>query len=251
MKRLVVLFSFVIFTTSMFAQMTVQDSIMSSWMFSFNLSGHLSAGDLADRYGNSLGLGMDIDRKTQKNWLFGVEGTYFFGNDVNNLYNIFGGLATSQGLLIGLNGEMAGVEFFQRGFYTGAHIGKIFTFLGHNANSGLLIKLGGGYVLNKIHIRAPGVQVPQIQGEYAKGYDRLHDGFALNQYIGYMYSGKSRTVNFKIGFEFIEGFTKNVRQYNYDTRLPDTQSKLDLYLGLKLTWFLPIYDKNQQKFYYY
>lgn len=233
------------------AQINVRDSTVSSWMFSIKMSGILSAGDLADRYGNSLGLGLDIDKKTQGNWLFGVGGTYFFGNKVNNLYSIFEDIITDQGLFLGLNGEYAGVEFFQRGFYTGAHVGKLFPIIGPNPNSGLLVKIGGGYLQNFMHMRMPNVQVPQIEGEYRKGYDRKHDGFALRQQISYMHSSNKRTVNFMVGFEFIEGFTKNVRAYNFDTGLADTASKTDLYLGFHLTWFLPVYDKNQQKYFYY
>lgn len=233
------------------AQINVRDSVVSSWMFSFKLGGNLASGDLADRYGNSLGLGLDFDKKTGGNWLFGVDGTYFFGNNVKNLYPIFKDLITEQGLFIGLNGQLAGVEFFQRGFYTGAHFGKIFPILGPNPNSGLMIKLGVGFTMNKIHVRAPNVLAPQIQGEYQKGYDRLHSGLALRQQINYMNSGNKRTINFIVGFEFIEGFTSNKRQFNYDTRMADLAKKLDVYIGAHFTWFLPIYDKNQQKFFYY
>ena len=166
-------------------------------------------------------------------------------------FDIFGQLATEQGFLLGLNGQYAPVEFLYRGFQIGGHVGKLVNWIGPNPNSGVLFKLGGGYVQNRILIRAPNTEIPQIQGEYGKGYDRLHEGFALKQYIGYMHSSNSRTVNFQVGFEFMQGFTKSVRGFNYDTEMPDLDSKLDLYFGFKASWFLPIYDKNQQKFFYY
>ena len=233
------------------AQVNVRDSVVSSWMFSFKLSTNVPAGDLSERFGSSLGLGLDVDKKTGSNWLFGVDGTFFFGNDVKNLYPIFKDIITEQGLFIGLNGELAGVEFLQRGFYTGAHVGKIFPIFGPNPNSGLMVKFGVGFTMSKIHVRAPNVQVPQIQGEYQKGYDRMHSGLALRQQINYMNSGNKRTINFIVGFEFIEGFTTSQRQFNYDTRTADLTQKLDIYIGVHLTWFLPVYDKNQQKFFYY
>lgn len=233
------------------AQVNVRDSATAAWMFTFNLSGHFFSGDAGTQYGNALGLGMDIDKKTRNNWLFGVDGTYMFGSDVKNPIDIFGDLATEQGFILGLNGQYAPVEFLYRGFNIGGHIGKIFNWIGPNPNSGVLIRLGGAYVQHKILIRAPNTEIPQVQGEYGKGYDRLHDGFALKQYFGYLHAGSNRTVNFQVGFEFMQGFTKSVRGFNFDTGLPDTANKTDLYFGIKASWFLPIYDKNQQKFYYY
>ncbi len=252
MKNL--LFVFLIITTfamkPMQAQLSVRDSIVSSWMFSVKMGGYIPAADLKDRYGNCFMVGLDIDKKTRSNWFFGIDGSFFSGKKVNNLAEIFGDIITDQGLFIGLNGELAGVEFFQRGFYAGGHIGKLIPVFGPNPNSGILIKIGGGYLQNQIHIRKPSVQVPQIEGEYAKGYDRLHSGFALRQQLSYMYSSNVKTINFMLGFEFIEGFTKNQRAFNYDTKVADLSQKLDVYIGIHATWFLPIYDKNQQKFFY-
>ncbi len=250
MKRLLASLFFILAFSTLRAQVNVRDSLVSSWMISIKLSGNLAAADLADRYGNAFGLGLEVSKKTRTNWLFGVDGTYFFGQEVKNLYPIFKDLITEQGNFIGLNGELAGVEFFSRGYYTGGHVGKIFPIIGPNPNSGLLVKLGAGYMQNWIYMRMPNVQVPQIQGEYQKGYDRMHGGFALRQQINYMHSSSKRTVNFIIGFEFIEGFTHSLRQFNYDTNLPDLDQKLDAYLGLHFTWFLPVYAKNEQKFFY-
>mgnify|MGYP001051269481 CR=1 FL=1 len=251
MKSIFTSLLLIAFISTAQAQINVRDSIVSSWMFSFKLGLNIPSGDLDERFGNALGIGLDFDKKTRKNWLFGVDGTFYFGNDVKDLYPIFEDIITDQGLFIGLNGELAGVEFLQRGFYGGAHVGKIFPFFGPNPNSGLMVKLGVGYTMSKIFVRAPNAQVPQIEGEYLKGYDRLHTGFALRQQINYMNSGSKRTINFILGFEFIEGFTTNKRQYNYDTRMADISQKIDVYMGMHLTWFLPIYDKNQQKFFYY
>jgi len=250
MKHVFLMLLFISFSFGAKAQVNVRDSLVSAWMIGVKLSGYVPAGDLADRYENSYGLGLEVGKRTRSNWIFGVDGTYFFGNNVKNLYDIFDEIITSQGSFIGLNGELAGVEFFQRGFYTGVHVGKVFPIIGPNPNSGLMVKLGAGYMQNWIYMRMPNVQVPQIEGEYRKGYDRMHSGFALRQQVNYMNSSSKKTVNFIVGFEFIEGFTKSDRGYNYDTNMPDLGQKLDLYLGLHFTWFLPIYSKNEQKFFY-
>lgn len=233
------------------AQVNVRDSATAAWHFKINGSGYGPGGDLADRFGLIFGLGMDVGYKTRQNWLFGVSGTFLFGNAVKNTFEIFGSQTTAQGYFIGLNGEYATIEFMHRGFYTGGYFGKILPVLNHNPNSGLFFTVGAGYIQNKIHIRNPSQTYPQFNGEYSKGYDQLHSGFASLQNIGYLHSGNRKTINFAIALELMQGFTTNARGYNWGLKAADTASKLDLYFGLKLSWFLPIYDQNQQKFYYY
>ncbi len=233
------------------AQVNVRDSATSAWHFKIDMSTYVPGADLAERYGAIFGIGMSIQKKTKANWLFGAEGTFFFGNSVKNTIGIYGSQLTNQGFFIGRNGEYATIEFLARGFYTGGFIGKIFPVLNHNQSSGLFVKIGGGFVQNQIYTRNPGETYPQFLGEYGKGYDRLHSGFALNQQIGYLHSGNRRTINYAISLECIQGFTQNRRVYNWDTRAVDNQQKTDLYFGLKLSWFLPVYNKNEQKFFYY
>ncbi len=235
----------------LFAQVNVRDSAAASWMIGAHFSGFVPAGDLADRYGVIYSPGISVGKKTLDNWLFGVEGSFFYGGDVKNLLDIYGSLTSEQGYFIGLNGEYAAVQFQHRGFFTGAYFGKILPVLSHNPNSGLFFKIGIGYLQNKIFVRDPQGAYPQLQGDYGKGYDRLHSGFSLREEIGYLHSGNKRTINFMVSFDLIQGFVSSQREFNWDTKEFDLGSKLDLYFGLKLTWFLPIYDKNQQKFYYY
>ena len=60
-------------------------------------------------------------------------------------------------------------------------------------------------------------------------------------------------LNFYIGLEMMQGFTKNLRGYNYATRQPDTAKKHDYFFGLKLCWMIPRYfgfkDKHEEYFY--
>jgi hypothetical protein len=250
MKRLFITL-LVGFSIALSAQVNVRDSANAAWHFKMNFAGYAPGGDLADRFGPMVGIGLDIGYKTRENWLFGVSGNFMFGNKVNDTYYIFGSQTTAEGYFLGINGEYAIVEFINRGFYTGGYFGKILPILNHNPNSGLFFTLGLGYIQNKIYIRNPSETYPQLLGEYGKGYDRLHSGCASVQNIGYLHSGNKRTINFAVAFEFMQGFTSNQRAFNWDTNMPDTARKIDLYFGLKVSWFLPIYDKNQQKFYYY
>ena len=87
--------------------------------------------------------------------------------------------------------------------------------------------------------------------EYKKGYDRLTAGPAATQYIGYRFLDPKKRLNFSLGFEFTEGFTQNQRSYNFDTRMQDTEKRLDLLYSLKLALTVPIYLKkaNEEEFF--
>jgi len=63
-----------------------------------------------------------------------------------------------------------------------------------------------------------------------------------------MFSGKY-FVNFRAGIEIEEGFTQNRRTINYDTKLPDTEMRLDMLISFKLSWNLPIFESPERKFY--
>ena len=233
------------------AQVNVRDSAQQGWIFNIHLGGYLNGGDISNLYGNNLAVGLDIMYKTKSNWVLGVGGSFLFGNDVKNQAELLQDLLTDGGNIIGVDGDYADVRFYQRGYNIMAKAGKIFPFIGPNPNSGMFVQLGVGYLRHRTLIENKSQSVPQLLNDYAKGYDRLHGGLLLNQYIGLYYSGNKRTTNFTVGLDFQQGFTTNYRQYNYSTRQYDTETKLDLFYGLKVSWFIPIYDKNAQKFYYY
>ena len=105
-----------------------------------------------------------------------------------------------------------------------------------------MLQAGVGYIQHKIRIEIPGEDVFQLQAGYKQGYDKLHSGLALQQFIGWHYMQYNQHyVNFNVGLELIEGFTKNRRGYNYDTQSYDNSKKLDIFAGLKFTWFIPRY----------
>lgn len=237
--------------TQGWSQVNVRDSIVSGTLIHFSLGLHTPGGDLAERYGGFMSVGLGVEYKFRSNWLFGVMSDFYFGDLVKNRDVIFEELLTAQGGLIGTNGEYAVVDFLHRGVYVGPHVAKILPLFGPNRNSGLLIRLSGGYLQNQIYFRNPNETFPQLLGEYGKGYDRMHTGFAMKQFIAFMHSGNRRTINFTLGLEFIQGFTRNERAFNFDTRQPDTDRKLDLYFGFKAGWFLPIYSDQRERFYYF
>lgn len=208
----------------------------------FQVGGAIPAGDLSKRYGNFLTIGTGMDFITDKsNWILGWKGDFHFGNGVKE--NVLGQLGGVDGFLFG-NGLASADDFSlkQRGFYLGFHAGKVFPLSSDNTRSGIRFTMGAGLLQHRIRLQQDPVNfLPQVADEYGKGYDRLTNGLALRQFIGYQLLGKSKLVNFLIGVEFVEGFTQNRRSYNFDEMRQDTDKRVDVIMGLKVGWILPFY----------
>lgn len=227
---------------------SVKDSSFRILMVGVHFSGQLPQQDLSKRFGSNLSTGLSFTCKTKHNILFGVEGSYFFGSNVRE--DVTATLKNSDGFVTDNEGYPADLRLTERGWNFYATAGKLFSKLGHNPNSGLIITAGAGYMQHKIKLYDANQKIAAIHGDLKKGYDRLSGGFALSQYIGYQYLSNNRLANFNFGFEFYEGFTKSFRGFNYDTGLPDTAQRLDVLIGIRLEWTLPLY-KRVKSFYYF
>ena len=207
-------------------------------------------GDLSDRFGANSTIGPGFMIKTSKNWIWGADINFIFGNTINE-DSLMQNLATSDGHVINQMGRFAEISMFERGFFTSFKMGKIIPVFGSNPNSGIMLLAGGGYMQHKIKIEVTDNTAPQLNGEYKKGYDRLTDGFQLNQFIGYMHLGSTRIANFYIGVEFIQAWTQNRRSMNFDLGRRDDKNRLDLLTGIKVGWVIPIRKRMPEDFYYY
>ena len=200
---------------------------------------HLPAGDMGDRFGDHLSTGLGMDYITGKDWLVGAQWNFYFGSKIKE--DVIATLRNEEGLLFGGNQDVASILLRQRGIYIGGHVGKIFR-LSSKKRSGIRATFGAGLFQHKVRIQDdPVVSVPQLSKEYKKGYDRLTNGLALTQFIGYQHLGNMRRANFTIGIEMIQGFTQNRRNFNFDSRSEETASRLDLSFGIRATWQIPFY----------
>jgi hypothetical protein len=109
---------------------------------------------------------------------------------------------------------------------------------------------GGAEVPEFGHRRGCGGCFGGTLATMANVYDRLTNGLCLSQFLGYTNFSNSRRINFYAGLEFMEGFTKNRRNYNFDTAMKDDASRLDFFLGFKLGWIIPLYKKVPKEYYY-
>lgn len=225
-----------------------QSEFPSAWLFSINYAVQFPGGNLSERFGTNTNIGMTTEYLTKKSSIIlGIEGNYLFGGNVkeqvlsNLLYN---------NIIYGRDKAVASIGLKERGFYAGLFVGKLFSF-SKNQRSGLRCTFGSGLLQHQIRLQDNNETVPQITGDYKKGYDRLTNGLALNQFIGYQLISKSRRVNFYIGLEFTEGFTQSRRDYNFDTMQADSAKRIDLLYGIRAGWTLPLsFNENPDTIWY-
>jgi len=250
MRYAILILLFVVASKPLFAQVNLNDSCVSAHLIQVDLGIGLPAGDLADRFGAHALVGGGYQYKSNKNWLLGVSGGFIYGSAIreDTILNI---LKNEAGYIIGTDGLQYDPILWESGVNFKLEVGKITNLLSINPNSGLAFTGGIGFLQHKIWIYIDETNVPQLGGDYRKGYDRLTNGFMLNQYIGYYMFSNKYFVNFRGGIEFQQAFTQNRRTTNFDTGLRDDTQRFDMLFNLKLSWNLPIFEAPKRKYYTY
>lgn len=218
-------------------------------LFHLSYAFQLPGGDLADRFGHSFSLGSGLEYLTASNWIAGLQGQYFFGSQVQ--MDVLSGLRTPEGFIYGNDKSVADIQLRQRGFYVGAVVGKLLSLSADNPRAGLRLTLSGGLLQHRIRIQDDPISgVPQLSGDYKRGYDRLSNGLSLQQFIGYQLLSPDGLVNFYAGIELTQAFTENRRPFNFDTRQAESDRRTDLLFGIRLGWILPFYLRKANEIYY-
>jgi hypothetical protein len=239
-----------LFSYKLNAQVSVQDSAIGISMLYPSFAMQLPGGDLKDRFGFSSSIGPGFMYKTKSNWLICAEAGFIFGKDVKDEERILEHISTSEGWVIDANGTYAEIHMYERGFTGMAGVGKLLPGLGPNPNSGILFMLKAGYLQHKIRIENPGKAAPQIAGDYKKGYDRLSDGPAINEFAGYMFMGNKRITSFFGGISCTQSWTRSRRIFDFHDMKKDDAVHMDLLYEVKLGWIIPFYKKTAREYYY-
>jgi hypothetical protein len=232
------------------AQSLLKDSVMAVWLISPHFSYQVPIGEMSERFGNNSAIGGMFGFKNGKNWMFGIEGSYLFGNNVKDAGQL-DGISLGGNVLIRNDGRVETVFLIQRGFTAQGFLGKVLPFKKPNVNSGLVLKLSLGAIQHKIKIVSKEDFIPQVGKEYQKGYDRLTSGFLITPFVGYQYMSLSRRVNFYGGIEFHLGLTQGRRAWNFDTNTPGDARRTDMLIGFKGGWIITRYVAHTEKYYYY
>ena len=238
-----------LFQAPSYAQRGIQDTSITIVPITLSYAYQLPNGDLGEQFGANNNLGFSASVKFKSNYSLGLEGSFIFGNKVTDR-SMLSNLTTSNGVIVNQDGEPAKILLFERGYTVMAFAGKVIPIAGPNPNSGILLKLGGGYMRHKVLIESQNDVVPALEGEYLKGYDRLTAGPAAMFFVGYQHLGNNRFINFLVGFELNIGFTESLRPYNFDTGRADKSAHYDGLNGLRFGWTLPIYKARDDRQYY-
>lgn len=222
----------------------------SEILLSINHVLQFPAGNLADRFGNNSDISISLMYKNKKNIVITLEGGVLFGSNVKE-DNLFESIDGDNGVLISQNGEIPIIRLFERGGHLDLNFGKYFQLTDKNKQSGILLSIGLGYIYHKILIETIITELPQLNEELLKGYDRLSGGILLKQFIGYLYFSKKNNIRFLLGIETMQGFTRDLRAYNYTAQTYINRKRIDHLIGFKTGFIVPIKKRYTGKYYYY
>ena len=239
---------------------TISDNTdtLSCPIVSFNFVPWLAQGAMNDMFTSPmLDFGVSAMYKTKSNFLFGIEGSFFFGNDnLKNRQERLRSLYTEAGTIIGTGGTDAGVEAYNRGLVGLLQIGKIIPVIKNNPNSGIFIMVGAGIAQNQIVYTPWLEETPQLSDDYIKLYDHQQRGVVISERVGFWYmNNKKNYLNLHVSFEFTQMWLKSTRQYVIDDymgiRGKDNNKYFSHIYGIKLGWMIPLEGKSTQEYYYY
>ena len=257
MKHGFLLIIMVVFTGTLWAQRDITKEAMGASLLDFHYTVQFPTQDMAERFGVNSLLGAGYTYKTKHNWLIGIELNYIFSQNIKNADSLLYDLEVHPGeYIIGNGGGTAEIRLHERGVNGYVKFGKLFPILSPNPNSGFFATVGVGYMGYKIRIDNVAGQAlifNNYEGynDYVKGYDRLTGGVALAENVGYLFLSNSRLWNFYVAADFMQGFTKNRRQYDFDRRAyTDQSTRHDFLYGIRAGWIFTLYQRPPKDFYY-
>jgi hypothetical protein len=220
----------------------VRDSALVAPHFHVHGGMGVPTGALATRFGSGGTFGAGFHVKERSGWMWGVQGTWFFGAPVKEP-GLLGNLLTPAGELIDNEGQVAFVTPSGRAGVFSAEVGRVFRTPGMraNANSGWLVKAGLASIHHRVHFENTENEITQLSEPYLAGYDRLTWGIGGTGFAGYWHMGSSGRVNAYAGLSGWWGRLESVRPINFDTGQADAPCRLDGMVGLQAGWVFQIY----------
>lgn len=249
LKRILLSSLLVAASIQFYGQGSISDTTKTIPYISISYQFYVPGGDLADRFGVGNIIEGEFIVKLRSNFEIGAGGAYIFGDQVKQK-DMLHNMITSDGNILDDNIKNSEVFFFHRGWKTGISVAKIFPILSPNPNSGIKLDFGIGYNQHWIRIEHQENTIPQLSDEYKPYYDRKAGGLYLEQFIGYILFSNRGLANFTGGFEFRQGFNKELRSYNIDDMSYVEGSRMDLYFGVKVSWNILLYKRSATGYYY-
>lgn len=218
--------------------------------FTFNYNYQIPIGILSASFGNNSAIGASYFFEKKNNLTFGIESNYLFSNNIQDS-TMFKNITTSTGAIIDANGQYANINLMQRGFDAYIYVGYAFHFSKNNL-SGIYLSQGIGYLEHQIFIDTKNQNIPQLNKDMKKGYDRFSNGISTKSSIDYKYYHHKGRVQMSIGFNYTFSYTKNQRIYDFqNNEYYSNKREWNKLLGFKTEIIIPIQRKNQEDFFYY
>jgi hypothetical protein len=203
--------------------------------------------DMAKRFGNSIRVGPSIQYKTTNNYFIGLTWDFLNGGNIKE-DSLLCNITDASGQVLNQAGQKIGLSILERGYTTGLQFGKLFNVSKHNGDNGILWMNTLGFIQYKINIYNKDNAVPQLKSDYLKGYDRLANGWFIEEYLGYAVFAKNELINFHVGVSCLLGFTQGRRDYWYDVMRPGNEKRTDVLMGLHIGWYIPIFHRENTEF---
>jgi hypothetical protein len=203
--------------------------------------------DMAKRFGNSIRVGPSIQYKTTNNYFIGFSWDFLNGGNIKE-DSLLCNITDASGQVLNQAGQKIGLSILERGYTTGLQFGKLFNVSKHNGDNGILWMNTLGFIQHKINIYNKDNAVPQLKSDYLKGYDRLANGWFIEEYLGYAVFSKNELINFHVGVSCLLGFTQGRRDYWYDVMRPGNEKRTDVLMGIHIGWYIPIFHRENTEF---
>jgi hypothetical protein len=233
------------------AQINPKDSTLSIQLIGIGVGQQQPVGLLAKRFGTNSNLSLQFEQQKSSGFRWGAQATLIFGNILVE-DTILKALTLPTGDLITESGIFGNYKLSERGL--AFHVSAGYRFRSSwapNPSSGFVLNGGIGFLGHKIRIEAPYSNIPSIQKEYKKGYDRLTFGPSAQCSFGYQFLGNDRKSNFYIGLDYCLGLTQNRRTINFDSGIHDGTKRMDQLIGIKGIWILPLYKRAENDYYFF
>jgi len=232
------------------AQNPSKDSLQLPMIYP-SYSINLPFGDMKDRFGYSHTIGAGCSYLFMNRWMLSLEGNFLFGNQIKDRASVLAGILTSDGHVISEEGTYANMALTQRGYTIWLKAGRLFPAGKVNPNTGFLFMAGAGMMQHKIRIDVSQNNTPQLRDDYKKGYDRMCNGPAITEFLGYQYLDGNKRLNFYAGIELTQAWTQSRRAYYFADRLRPDEKRFDMLAGIKVGWLVPLFRKSGREYYYY
>lgn len=222
----------------------------------------LEGGNMRDLYKSPyLDFSLNCDYKYQSNWMMTLDADLWFGLTSDNLQRRTERMPSvfqPNGMAYGWGGTDGYLTAYNRSLAVRPGVAKIITLTPKNPNSGILLKLSGGWMMQKtiFHQEYTENPVPQITGDKGKLYDHMRQGVMLTESIGYVFmSNYSTYINVKVELQVSQCWNWSSRPWVIDDLMglngKDGSRYFDMLYGVKLSWMFPLMGKTTYDYYYY